>query len=494
MQYQATPPVPSRDESERPIHNVTLMDTFASSMREIPLMSSPTHTDNSLIFTPHGEAELSRMTELSLAVDTTDVTFYDHPELQAGLDLMVTFHHHLQAFNNTSEAIELIDALEKTCNEQVGHLKTLEYSKHIRKALDELKLERDTWQLIRALYTDRLFYDQDDDNSLNMEELVPRTDGEIIEEFFINVGDVRQAQVVIDWLEKIAASDLDDLSTKVKYFADSVSWDSTMHDIQYGLNKGHIVTEVDPDCRSRQKKPLSELDEKDELSLSKHLFECIRAGELDKAQQLCIQCGQSWRAATFNGWKLYHDPNLYKDIGSDLDDVGGNPTRDLWKSSCWNLMKCATFGNYEKAIYAAMSGNLSCLLKVCNTWYDCLWSYYRVMVDVLVEKKLRTSNRYPSDYQFVQLPDEYWDAILTPEVIFQEIEANPSQNIKRQCLNYYHLTQKHIILGSLDDLIDEMYFWLKEKQSTNGHIMRFMAHIALFIRSISSTYNVRCSL
>jgi nuclear pore complex protein Nup107 len=262
-----------------------------------------------------------------------------------------------------------------------------------------------------------------------------------------------------------------------------------MHDIQYGLNKGHIVTEVDPDCRSRQKKPLSELDEKDELSLSKHLFECIRAGELDKAQQLCIQCGQSWRAATFNGWKLYHDPNLYKDIGSDLDDVGGNPTRDLWKSSCWNLMKCATFGNYEKAIYAAMSGNLSCLLKVCNTWYDCLWSYYRVMVDVLVEKKLRTSNRYPSDYQFVQLPDEYWDAILTPEVIFQEIEANPSQNIKRQCLNYYHLTQKHIILGSLDDLIDEMYFWLKEKQSTNGHIMRFMAHIALFIRSISSTYN-----
>lgn len=37
--------------------------------------------------------------------------------------------------------------------------------------------------------------------------------------------------------------------------------DSTLHDLQYGLNKGHIVTELDPDCRVRQKKRLSELDE-----------------------------------------------------------------------------------------------------------------------------------------------------------------------------------------------------------------------------------------
>ena len=34
-----------------------------------------------------------------------------------------------------------------------------------------------------------------------------------------------------------------------------------MHDIQQGLNKGHIVTEVDPDAPVRQNKNLSELDE-----------------------------------------------------------------------------------------------------------------------------------------------------------------------------------------------------------------------------------------
>ena len=29
-----------------------------------------------------------------------------------------------------------------------------------------------------------------------------------------------------------------------------------------------------------------------------------------KAQHLCEKCGQSWRAATLEGWKLWHDPNV----------------------------------------------------------------------------------------------------------------------------------------------------------------------------------------
>ena len=29
-----------------------------------------------------------------------------------------------------------------------------------------------------------------------------------------------------------------------------------------------------------------------------------------EAQHLCEKCGQSWRAATLEGWKLWHDPNV----------------------------------------------------------------------------------------------------------------------------------------------------------------------------------------
>ena len=48
----------------------------------------------------------------------------------------------------------------------------------------------------------------------------------------------------MDWLEQSARTDLDQFPVKVSYFADSVSWENTLHDITHGLDKGHIVTEM----------------------------------------------------------------------------------------------------------------------------------------------------------------------------------------------------------------------------------------------------------
>jgi nuclear pore complex protein Nup107 len=33
-------------------------------------------------------------------------------------------------------------------------------------------------------------------------------------------------------------------------------------------------------------------------------------GFLEEGQELCVRVGQSWRAATLEGWRLYHDPNF----------------------------------------------------------------------------------------------------------------------------------------------------------------------------------------
>ena len=122
---------------------------------------------------------------------------------------------------------------------------------------------------------------------------------------------------MVDWLEGNALSNLESYPVKVNYFADSVTWENTLHDIEHGIGRGHIVTEMvsgrggggggalissvvmtsllfhpslpplppsfqDPDAPVRQHRHLSELDAKDELSLSKHLFACIRAGQLSK--------------------------------------------------------------------------------------------------------------------------------------------------------------------------------------------------------------------
>ena len=68
----------------------------------------------------------------------------------------------------------------------------------------------------------------------------------------------------------------------------------------------------DPDAASRQGKQLADSDNCDEQTLTKHLFACVRAGQLAEAQELCVQLGEPWRAASIEGWKLYHDPNYGK--------------------------------------------------------------------------------------------------------------------------------------------------------------------------------------
>ena len=53
---------------------------------------------------------------------------------------------------------------------------------------------------------------------------------------------------------------------------------------------------------------------------------------------MCVDCGQAWRAASLEGWKLYHDPN-FEGLGPECQrsPVQGNPYRDIWKKVCWNM-------------------------------------------------------------------------------------------------------------------------------------------------------------
>ena len=57
-----------------------------------------------------------------------------------------------------------------------------------------------------------------------------------------------------------------------------------------------------------------------------------------QAENICVSCGQAWRAASLQGWKLYRDPNFEK-LGPECqrEPVFGNPYRDVWKKVCWNM-------------------------------------------------------------------------------------------------------------------------------------------------------------
>ncbi|KAK7896800.1 hypothetical protein WMY93_022125 [Mugilogobius chulae] len=201
------------------------------------------------------------------------------------------------------------------------------------------------------------------------------------------------------------------------------------------------------------------------------------------AQRLCKRCGQAWRAATLEGWNLYHDPNLTSD-NLELKPVEGNPQRGIWKACCWRMAEEEQINRYEKAIYASLSGNLKPLLAVCESWEDYVWAHFRVMVDSLVEKDLMSSGMAHQEVE--ALPREYLEANWTMEKVFEELQASESKRVLEEIKEHYHIIQKFIVLGDLDGLLDEFSGWLTAAKPLPSHLLRFMTHEEVCVNVLTS--------
>uniref|UniRef100_A0A671Y942 Nuclear pore complex protein n=1 Tax=Sparus aurata TaxID=8175 RepID=A0A671Y942_SPAAU len=334
-----------------------------------------------------------------------------------------------------------------------------------------LQQEYCSWRLITSLYRDRVQLAMEDDMMTDM--TVPsKSEKVVVEQLFQRDSIIRQSQLVVDWLESIAKDQIGDFSDNIEYYAKNVYRKTTVCVCV-------CVCVCDPDAPLRQQRPLADLDREDDARLLKNLFTLIRAGMTEEAQRLCKRCGQAWRAATLEGWKLYHDPNMTS--GSlELKPVEGNPQRGIWKACCWRMAE--ELNRYEKAIYASLSGNLRPLLAVCESWEDCVWAHFRVMVDSLVEKDLMSSGM--ANQEVETLPRDYLEANWTMEKVFEELQASELKRVLEETKEHYHVIQKFVILGDLDGLLDEFADWLTASKPLPSHLLRFMTHLVLFFRSL----------
>ncbi|KFO24760.1 Nuclear pore complex protein Nup107 [Fukomys damarensis] len=406
------------------------------------------------------------------------------------------FPDFLQSFlkHSLSTVFDLVEEYENICSSQVNILSKMvsratpglqKFSK-TASMLWLLQQEMVTWRLLVSLYRDRIQTSLQNGNMLTT-PAASASEKTFVEALFQRESLVRQCQMVVDWLESIAKEEIGDFSDNIEFYAKSVYWENTLHILkqrQLASSIGSarpLVTELDPDAPIRQKMPLDDMDREDEIRLLKYLFTLIRAGMTDEAQRLCKRCGQSWRAATLEGWKLYHDPNI--NGGAELEPVEGNPYRRIWKISCWRMAEDERFNKYERAIYAALSGNLKQLLPVCDTWEDSVWAYFRVMVDSLVEQEIRLSVMAQNETE--ELPREYLEANWTLEKVFEELQATDKERVLEENQEHYHVVQKFLILGNIDGLMDEFSRWLsKSRSKLPGHLLRFMTHLVLFFRTL----------
>uniref|UniRef100_A0A8C4Q5U9 Nuclear pore complex protein n=1 Tax=Eptatretus burgeri TaxID=7764 RepID=A0A8C4Q5U9_EPTBU len=417
----------------------------------------------------------------------------DEDEVAASKSLYVEFLEILRK-HPSSEVFELIEEYEAVCSKQLEILKkrtamSVRIQKKTMSVLWLLNQEMITWRLIRSLYSDRVQSALEDENALAVDEFVSGpSEKRVMEALFRRDAITRQSQLVVDWLESVAKNEIDNYLGKIRYSCDSVCWENTLHLLNQSKSFGsflntRIVTELDPDAPIRQKLHLAEQDREDEANLLKHTFDLIRAGMVDEAQRHCKHCGQAWRAATLEGWRLYHDPN-YDGVPSsgELQPIEGNFYRDVWKRCCWRMAEEEQFNRYERAIYATLSGNLKQLLLACVSWEDHLWAYFRVMVDGLVEQEVRSLTIRTRELE--DLPQEMTPIELTAEKIFEEIQATNLALLK-ESKEHFHVLQKHVILGDVDGLMQEFGTWLTQSEVVlPSHLLRCMAHMVLFLRSL----------
>ncbi|XP_051248769.1 nuclear pore complex protein Nup107 [Dicentrarchus labrax] len=391
--------------------------------------------------------------------------------------------------HSSSAVFELLEEYQALCQDKVDVLQSvvLRAGQNSKTAGVRWLLlqENCTWRLITSLYRDRVQLAMEDDIMTDM--VVPsESEKVVVEQLFQRDAIIRQSQLVVDWLESIAKDQIGDFSDNIEYYAKNVCWENTLHALKLRRKSGAaftvpLVTELDPDAPLRQQRPLADLDREDDVRLLKNLFTLIRAGMTEEAQRLCKRCGQAWRAATLEGWKLYHDPNMTS--GSiELQPVEGNPQRGIWKACCWRMAEEEQLNRYERAIYASLSGNLKPLLAVCESWEDCVWAHFRVMVDSLVEKDLMSSGMAHQEVE--TLPREYLEANWTMEKVFEELQASETKRVLEETREHYHVIQKFVILGDLDGLLEEFSDWLTASKPLPSHLLRFMTHLVLFFRSL----------
>merc|ERR1719500_536667 len=127
--------------------------------------------------------------------------------------------------------------------------------------LEGLTNERNTWRLMGKLYNDRLVTAMKD-NSVLLPP-IKNSERQIVEKLFQANSDIRQTWIVVEWLERNAKSQEEEvLSNQMQLFSEGgVAWENTLSAIQRGTAGANMVTELDPDGPGRTGKQLHSLDQ-----------------------------------------------------------------------------------------------------------------------------------------------------------------------------------------------------------------------------------------
>ncbi|TGZ76887.1 nuclear pore protein 84/107 [Ascodesmis nigricans] len=338
-------------------------------------------------------------------------------QFQLGLDLIGQYAAHAE------ERIEkTIEDLEQ--EREAGEVSEERYHQ-IAAEENYWRIEKQTWELFGNLLSGRLASSQD-----NLPELTPElrsrfsSNERIRQVLALTEPQYLELQVVIDWLRTNAPTPTEAdveagiqrggwIYTKEKIKSDKRKRGGSGKQLAIFNNLSSaqsrsIVKELDPDAPTRLDASLEKEDEEADETLMALVYSFIRKGDIKAAQTACEEAGQWWRAASLGGAMDAWDPKIDGETSDTMGDsmfdddtavnkVIGTRRRELWRRMCYALAQRTDVGEYERAVYGLLSGDIDSVVPVCRTWEDHLFAHLNSLIEGQYSTVLEGMERIPPE-------------------------------------------------------------------------------------------------
>ncbi|CZT05067.1 related to Nuclear pore complex protein Nup107 [Rhynchosporium agropyri] len=268
--------------------------------------------------------------------------------------------------------------------------------------LERWEQEAQTWDLLRRLVHIR--FPAPGDRSQSLQKFAPinqySSEHELWEDFLEKDELALERKTVLQWLKETADESGEDISVLVQDLqrnADrgdiiAAGWIHTKHAIKGSkMNVGQsssqtepLITQLDPDAMTRQKRRLQEQDQYFERAIWLGCYEMLRRGKSPAdISEWCMERTEVWRAISMGG---------FPDERSDDDVDSGDPESSaLWRRMCFALARKGGCDDYERAVYGILSGDIQSVEQVCRSWDDFVFANYNALLKTQYDTYLRTA-------------------------------------------------------------------------------------------------------
>jgi nuclear pore complex protein Nup107 len=309
-----------------------------------------------------------------------------------------------------------------------------------------------------------------------------------LQHFLVTNSVARERRAVLQWLQSNACSgpDIDELTRDLQQNADRgdiiahgwlhtrssiklkksvTGWPHLLDRQSANISKSHVstsgaplVTQLDPDVTTRQGRKLQPQDEYFERAIWVGCFEHLRRGSSRQViRDWCQERTEMWRAVSMSGIMLPagNDENAGSkdDIAEEIDPSA----LALWRRMCYSLARQGGTDEYERAVYGILSGDITSVEKVAQTWDDFMFAHYngllRTQLDTFVLGLCApgTASSIVQNFPAFDAVQFHGDAQGMEKRLIRSLESQES--IRFEAMEPHKVLQASFISGDIEEYL-----------------------------------------